>query len=102
MVTNRSLLVRLRTTALEELRKTDAKCVDRLPKTRAERDSAAMLKPKSYVSHLAETKGPHIYWIDVEDRVGKVDVFQASHHGLDQSSLSRWKTRRVTTEAEAD
>ncbi len=40
MVTHRSLLVRLRTTALEELRKTDAKCVDRLPKTRAERETA--------------------------------------------------------------
>jgi len=65
-VSNRSLLVRLRAKALEELRKVDAKFVDRLPKTRAERVSASILKPKSYVSHLAEAKGPHIYWIDVE------------------------------------
>lgn len=64
--TNRSLLQKLRAIAIEELRKTDAKFVDRLPKTRSERDSASIQKPKSYVSHPVESKGPSIYWIDVE------------------------------------
>ncbi|HUP79112.1 MAG TPA: sulfatase-like hydrolase/transferase, partial [Pirellula sp.] len=63
--TNRPLLERLRAEAIEELRKTDAKFVDRLPKTRPQRDSASILRPKSYVSYV-EANGPSIYWIDVE------------------------------------